>query len=37
MTTDPSYRATAARLGAELRSLGGTSAAADLLEGLVEG
>ncbi len=30
--TEPSYRATAARLGAELRSLGGTRAAADLLE-----
>ncbi|MCB7135808.1 glycosyltransferase [Cellulosimicrobium marinum] len=28
----PSYRASAARLGAELRSLGGTRAAADLLE-----
>ena len=37
VATDPSYRATAARLGAELRSLGGTSAAADLLEGLVAG
>lgn len=30
---DPAYRQTAARLGAELRSLGGTRAAADLLEG----
>jgi UDP:flavonoid glycosyltransferase YjiC (YdhE family) len=29
---DPRYRAAAARLGAELRSLGGTRAAADLLE-----
>lgn len=29
---DPSYRAAAARLGAELRALGGTRAAADLLE-----
>lgn len=32
VTTDPGYRAAAARLGAELRSLGGTRAAADLLE-----
>jgi UDP:flavonoid glycosyltransferase YjiC (YdhE family) len=32
ITTDPGYRAAAARLGAELRSLGGTGAAADLLE-----
>lgn len=32
VATDPSYRAAAARLGAELRSLGGTRAAADLLE-----
>lgn len=30
--SEPSYRATAARLGAGLRSLGGTRAAADLLE-----
>lgn len=30
--TDPSFRTTAARLGAELRALGGTRAAADLLE-----
>ena len=32
VTTDPRYRATAARLGAELRGLGGTRAAADLVE-----
>ncbi|WP_110853555.1 glycosyltransferase [Georgenia satyanarayanai] len=32
VSTDPRYRATAARLGAELRALGGTRAAADLLE-----
>ncbi|MEL7976052.1 glycosyltransferase [Isoptericola sp. F-RaC21] len=32
VTTDPRYRATAARLGAELRGLGGTRAAADLIE-----
>ncbi|GAA2723453.1 glycosyl transferase [Cellulomonas aerilata] len=32
VTTDPGYRTAAARLGAELRSLGGTRAAADLLE-----
>ncbi|MEU2199479.1 nucleotide disphospho-sugar-binding domain-containing protein [Isoptericola sp. NPDC019482] len=32
VTTDPRYRATAARLGAELRRLGGTRAAVDLLE-----
>lgn len=32
VTTEPRYRARAARLGAELRSLGGTRAAADLLE-----
>lgn len=32
VTTDPVYRATAGRLGAELRALGGTRAAADLLE-----
>ena len=32
LSRDPGYRATAARLGAELRSLGGTRAAADLLE-----
>jgi UDP:flavonoid glycosyltransferase YjiC (YdhE family) len=32
VTTDPGYRAVAARLGAELRALGGTRAAADLLE-----
>ncbi|HLT83586.1 MAG TPA: hypothetical protein VKZ83_05070, partial [Phototrophicaceae bacterium] len=29
---DPRYRTTAARLGAELRALGGTRSAADLLE-----
>ncbi len=33
VATDPRYRTTAARLGAELRALGGTRAAADLLEG----
>jgi MGT family glycosyltransferase len=33
VSTDTSYRAVAARLGAELRSLGGARAAADLLEG----
>lgn len=33
VTADPTYRATAERLGAELRALGGTRAAADLLEG----
>lgn len=32
VAADPTYRATAARLGEELRSLGGTRAAADLLE-----
>ncbi|GEK21776.1 glycosyl transferase [Cellulomonas xylanilytica] len=32
VAADPRYRSTAARLGAELRSLGGTRAAADLLE-----
>ncbi|WP_413452412.1 nucleotide disphospho-sugar-binding domain-containing protein [Georgenia phoenicis] len=32
VSTEPRYRATAARLGAELRALGGTRAAADLLE-----
>jgi len=32
VVADPAYRSTAARLGAELRSLGGTRAAADLLE-----
>ncbi|WP_083259876.1 glycosyltransferase [Cellulosimicrobium cellulans] len=32
---DPRYRATAERLGAELRSLGGTRAAADLLESML--
>ncbi len=32
IVANPSYRTTAARLGAELRSLGGTRAAADLLE-----
>jgi UDP:flavonoid glycosyltransferase YjiC (YdhE family) len=32
ISSDPGYRAAAARLGAELRSLGGTRAAADLLE-----
>jgi UDP:flavonoid glycosyltransferase YjiC (YdhE family) len=32
VTSDPRYRATAARLGAELRGLGGTRAAADHLE-----
>lgn len=32
VVTDPRYRAAAAHLGAELRSLGGTRAAADLLE-----
>jgi UDP:flavonoid glycosyltransferase YjiC (YdhE family) len=32
ITIDPGYRAAAARLGAEMRSLGGTRAAADLLE-----
>ncbi|WP_435737685.1 nucleotide disphospho-sugar-binding domain-containing protein [Cellulosimicrobium sp. PMB13] len=32
VATEPGYRETAARLGAELRSLGGTRAAADLLE-----
>ncbi len=30
---DPAYRTTAARLGGELRALGGTRAAADLVEG----
>lgn len=33
VAVDPSFRAAAARLGAELRGLGGTRAAADLLEG----
>ncbi|MBD8063262.1 glycosyltransferase [Oceanitalea stevensii] len=33
VSADPRYRATAGRLGAELRALGGTRAAADLLEG----
>ncbi|MPV35746.1 glycosyltransferase [Georgenia subflava] len=32
IAADPGYRATAARLGAELRSLGGARTAADLLE-----
>lgn len=32
VAADPSFRSTAARLGSELRSLGGTRAAADLLE-----
>ncbi|GAA4287588.1 glycosyltransferase [Georgenia daeguensis] len=32
VSADPGYRAVAARLGAELRALGGTRAAADLLE-----
>lgn len=32
VATDPAYRAAAARLGSELRSLGGARAAADLLE-----
>jgi UDP:flavonoid glycosyltransferase YjiC (YdhE family) len=33
VSADPRFRVAAARLGAELRSLGGTRAAADLLEG----
>lgn len=33
VVAEPSYRTAAGRLGAELRSLGGTRAAADLLEG----
>jgi len=37
VTSDPRYRATAARLGAELRRLGGTRAAADLLEAHLPG
>lgn len=36
VTSDPGYRATSARLGAELRELGGTRAAADLLEAHIE-
>ncbi|WP_152188251.1 glycosyltransferase [Georgenia satyanarayanai] len=37
VVTEPRYRATAARLGAELRALGGTRAAADLLEAHLRG
>lgn len=37
LLTDARYRATAARLGAELRSLGGARAAADLLEAHLDG
>lgn len=35
VTADPSYRAAAARIGAQLRSLGGAPHAAELLEALV--
>ena len=36
VTTDPSYRDAAARVGAQLRSLGGAARAAELLEQLAQ-